>query len=129
MSLPAGDCRDACISQFTDDLDPAGFCAVTHPRARKPYRCCECGDAIQPGDEYERVVGRWEGAFSTLRSCAPCAEIRGAFCCDGWVYTALWEDAYESLFPWLTTGCLDNLTSAAAKAKLLERWRRWKGVP
>ena len=57
-----------------------------------------------------------------------CAEIRKALCCEGWSYGFLWEDAQESIFENLTSGCLTKLTTAIAKEKLLARWRAWKGL-
>jgi len=34
---------------------------------------------------------------------------------------------HDYVFPELTTGCLEKLTTAAAKQYLMERWREWKG--
>jgi hypothetical protein len=117
-----------CISGG-DDGDPAEFCHTEHPKARKAYKCCECGDVIPKGSIYERVTGKWYDAIDVYRTCAPCEEIRRALCCEGWTYTMLWEDAENSeMFEHLTTGCLEQLTTAAAKAKLLNKWREWKGL-
>ena len=124
--LQPGDCRDACISSYYDGDGPdGGFYVETTPRARKKHHCCECRDVIPIGTVHEKVVGKWEGDLATWRTCTSCAEIRKAFCCDGWLFTRLWEDAAESLFPRMTMGCLDKLTTAAAKEKLTAEWRRW----
>lgn len=42
----------------------------------------------------------------------------------------LWEDMRELAFPSLTTAsnCFTEL-SPAAKAFVLDRWRKWKGLP
>jgi hypothetical protein len=34
----------------------------------------------------------------------------------------------EDVFEELTTGCLDKLTTVAARAYLVERWQIWKGL-
>src|SRR6185295_16634414 len=121
---PCGVCIDG------GDGDMPQFLNDREVRARKSYKCCECGDVIPRGATYERTVGKWnmsDGRFKTYRTCLLCVEIRNALCCDGWTYTLLWEEA-EQIFPYLTTGCLEQLTTAAAKAKLLEKWREWKGL-
>ena len=91
-------------------------------RARKPYKCCECGDAIAIGDRYEYATGKSEGSIYSYRTCAPCAEIRAVFCCSGWLFTALWEAIREQLFPrWndiTAIDCLAKLTTQAAIDKM-----------
>lgn len=119
-----GDCG-ACIYNANEG-DLAEFSAKSEVTARKDHRCCECGDVISKGTRYERTVGKWERKVQTFKTCLPCAEIRRAFCCEGWTYGLLWEDANEEFFEHMTTGCLEQLTTAAAKAKLLARWRDWK---
>lgn len=44
-------------------------------RARKAYRCCECGDDIAVGVRYRSMFGVWEGDACTFRACLPCAEL------------------------------------------------------
>lgn len=115
-----------CISGSYDG-DLPEFLTEAIVKARKSYKCCECGDPIAIGALYERVVGKWDGELSTYRTCLPCQEIRRNLCCEGWAYTLLWEDANDSgMFEHLTTGCLEQLETAAAKAKLLSKWREWK---
>lgn len=63
--------------------------------ARKTHRCCECGEAINPGDTYERVRGCWDGSWSEFKTCAICARIR-ADMCDCWEYGTLWDDLWET---------------------------------
>ena len=49
---------------------------------------------------------------------------------ESWTYRTLWEDMRELAFPSLTTAsnCFTEL-SPAAKAFVLDRWRKWKGLP
>lgn len=89
-------------------------------------KCCECGEWIRPGDVYERVAGKWDGKMDAFSTCRPCAEIRDAFACDGYVHTDVWENIREGMFETMSTGCLEKLTTAAAKEKLLKEWREWK---
>lgn len=44
--------------------------------ARKPHRCDHCGTTIDPGQQYERIRGVWEGTPSVFKShleCRDCA--------------------------------------------------------
>lgn len=123
--LVAGDCN-ACI--WSGDYEQPDFYSSKIVKARKQHVCLECKDVIHPGFEYERVAGKWEGSMEAFKTCLVCVEIRKALCCEGWCHGLLWFDAKESMFPALTTGCLSKLTTAAAKAKLLTEWRKWKGL-
>jgi hypothetical protein len=119
---PCGICIDG------GDGDTAQFSTITHVKARKEHKCCECGDVIPKGTIHERVVGKWYDKIDTYRTCPPCEEIRRALCCDSWTFTMLWEEFNEGAAEALTTGCLDQLTTTAAKVKLLAKWREWKGL-
>lgn len=116
---------DVCVYQ--GDYDAPETHITSHPTARKPHRCCECRELIKSGQRYERVFGKWDGRIDTYLTCELCAEIRQQFCCDGWLYTSLWEGMREQAFEHLQMAgpCWEGL-SAKAKAFLLERWREWK---
>ena len=47
--------------------------------ARKSHRCCECGENIAPGEQYEDAGGLWYGAWATYRTCHLCVRIRDGF--------------------------------------------------
>jgi hypothetical protein len=124
--LAAGPCSDVCVLGY--DGDPAEFYEVTTPKARKTHGCDECGNAIQPGENYERTAANWDGVMTTYKTCLLCVEIRNKFSCSGgWMFSQVWEDLEEGLFEHLTFGCLDGL-SPAAREKVLEWWRKWKGL-
>lgn len=111
--------RFSCLCEIT-------FSSCSQPKARKAHRCCECGKAIQPGQNYERYTGKCNGALYTCATCLVCAEIRTKFHCGGsWLFETLWDDMREEVFPSLTTGCLEGL-SAIAKVVLIRRWNEWK---
>ena len=119
---------DVCIG--TDDYEQAEFYQLENRKARKPHKCYECRRAIQPGEKYEHVRAKWDGDFSTIYTCGLCAEIRTVFSCgEGYCHGSLWDDMYEIAFPALTTAseCFTEL-SATAKARVLEEWRKWKGL-
>lgn len=101
--------------------------------ARKPHRCTECGDNIEPGERYEYFYGKFDGERFSYHTCVPCVEIRAFFSCDGsWMWGSVWDDM-EHLFDDFHHGCLDpqddrEPLSARAKAKVVERWQQWKGL-
>lgn len=121
---------EVCIGQ---DVDPD--CMVTMlsdeiVTARKPHICGECMGLIQRGKYYRRYVGKWEGKIENYRTCLMCLEIRTVFTCGvSWTWGCLWEEMQESAFPELTTAtqCFREL-SPAAKAFVLDRWQKWKGL-
>ena len=124
--IQTGPCADACIYSDGGDNQPE-VCGTLIVKARKSQTCCECREAITPGTHYEIVSGKWEGEWLSFKTCLPCKEIREAFCCEGWVYGSLWEDA-QTFLEEFTTGCLEKLTTAAAKEKVTEQWRQIKGL-
>lgn len=118
---------NVCISDYAEGDRPS-FHSVKIVAARKPHRCYECRRFMSIGERYEAVSGQWGGHFARYRTCLVCAEIRDAFCCDGFTYGQLWEGAEMDLFPNIGAGCFDKLSTTAAKQMLARRWRSWKGL-
>ena len=115
---------NVCIAGY--DGDAAAFYDARMVRARKMHRCYDCGNEIAVGAMYERISGKWDQEVSSYTICALCSEIGEAFSCDGSrTFGNLWE-TIEEFFDEFTTGCLDKLTTAAAKQKVMDRWQRWK---
>jgi hypothetical protein len=56
------------------DADPIELSDAKMVRARKPHRCCECHEIIQPGEVYERHDFKFEGEFCTTATCECCVE-------------------------------------------------------
>ena len=63
------------MSVDTFDCEPAEFERQNKVRARKPHRCCACGDAIPVGDVYTVHVSKWDGQISQIRRCLRCDAI------------------------------------------------------
>ena len=120
---------DVCIG--VDSIDEAFEFSHTEMRtARKPHKCCECGEAISPGFRYEHVIGKYDGGISTYNTCHLCVEIRMVFTCGNcWYFGQLWEEMSDYGFENLTTAspCFQEL-SPEAKGFVLEQWRKWKGL-
>ena len=110
------------------DGDDSEFSSTSTVCGRKPHRCKECGRLMPRGERHEKVVGKWEGAWSQFRTCLVCVEIRGAFFSGGWQFGCLWEHIEEQLIDRFNEQCLACVDSAAAKALLQARWRAWKGL-
>lgn len=75
------------LSCECDIADVPEFHRVKFHTARKEYKCCECGGAINPGDTYEREAMKWEGDFMENIRCEPCSDLAASlsalgFCWD-----------------------------------------------
>ena len=118
---------DVCLSSDFDG--PNEFERCTTPKARKEHKCEECRKVIAKGEVYERFTAKWDGAVTTTKTCLLCAEISTVFYCNGRVLGNLWGDMADYVFDRLTVNseCFLKL-SAAAKEKVLDRWRKWKGL-
>lgn len=80
-------------------------CACDYPeyfdtfrrKARKIHTCCECGSQIDPKEEYELSVGKWQGTWAKFKTCSICAGKRidlyanPDFDCDCLAFGYLWE--------------------------------------
>src|SRR5690554_6021028 len=69
----------------------------TKPVARKVHRCGECQREIQPGEQYEKIVGIFEGQMDTYKTCLHCVAVREwlSQVCGGWLYGMVGEDLLE----------------------------------
>lgn len=123
-----GDCG-VCIGGGYGDYDtPSLYERSIVQKSRKEARCYECRRVIPIGSSYERVRGSWDGELSTVRTCLDCMHIRDGFACEGsYGHGELWSDLAD-VFGEINTGCLAKIETASAKAYLMERWRKWKGI-
>lgn len=112
------------------DGDPAEFYnASVVKRCRKPHRCDECKRTIEPGESYERIVGKWEGDFETWIFCDECREISAEFSEGARTFNVLWDEMRQN---WSEgahlQACLNRLSTAKAKAHMVVQWKKWKGL-
>ena len=116
---------DVCIG---GDYDFENVYIVTTRKARKQHKCYECNGEIQPKEQYHREVCI-DGEVVVYKVCAACYEIRLTYSCGHSFHIGtLWEDLEECFPVFRMAGeCWDKL-SATAKAKLLDKWRKWKGL-
>lgn len=128
------DC-DVCIGGDWNDVDGA-IQDIEDVTLDADHKCLECGDLLAAGTVAER--GDWsdiddeegEEAEPYYRyTCLACANIRSAYSCGQVeMYGVLWESLSEVSDDLKMAGeCWDSLT-APAKAKLLAKWREWKGL-
>lgn len=66
-------------------------------KAKRKYKCCECGETIQAGELHEYVFGVDDGPFH-FRTCADCVAIKKLFFCYGWVYTMVLDDLLNHFY-------------------------------
>lgn len=69
--------------------------------ARKQHKCDECACPIRPGDRYEYVAGKWEGAICEFKTCVRCLALRRYVMdmvpCFCWAHGNLHEDAANTI--------------------------------
>ncbi len=107
----------ACI--YDGDGDGPSVSMTRMRTARKPNKCSECRETIQPGQRYEHTSGCWDGRWSSFKTCEPCVEIRDALFCEGWTYGFIWARVGEHLNEGGSViGCIKELETVAAKEKL-----------
>jgi len=111
----------ACMIDSGEMCDPPAVFTETLVVAKKPHTCCECGDIIQPGQQYELVKGLWDGSWSKFRTCSICARIRRAYCCS-WTYGDLRADLWDALGVDYITGETDG--NEEALAVLAREWAK-----
>ncbi len=83
------------------DSSPSMHSEVWH-KAKKEHKCCECGQAIKAGQQYQRISGVWDGDFSSYKTCERCADLREALSevsCP--TYRGLSEEYFNYLDSWL----------------------------
>jgi len=58
------------------DYDPPTVYSPRISRARKEYRCEECGGKIKIGEQYENLFAIWDNSPWTLHTCERCIDLR-----------------------------------------------------
>lgn len=122
--MPCDVCIPVDIDEYVEEFQSSKVRSVV------PQRCLECRQEIPAGAEHVYESYTCAGRGFEHRLCLLCDEIRDAFYCDqGCSIGQLWEDMADYAFDQLTTAsdCFRKLT-AASKAKVLDRWREWKGL-
>jgi hypothetical protein len=77
---------------FDYSFDGPEFFTDRIVKARKAHVCGECGSEIEIGQRHEYVVGKWNGDFSTHRTCLTCVAVRDSLMSCGFAYGQVWED-------------------------------------
>lgn len=98
-------------------------------RARARHACYECGEAIEPGQEYELAGGRYDGEWRRYRFCLACSEIQKEFCENGRVFGNTWEEFRDQWSEGANLqACLNRVSTVTAKEKLRRQWMKFKGL-
>lgn len=90
------------MSECFCDYEPADFYSKATHAARKQHQCCECGRAIQAGETYEKVVGKWDGSVGVFKTCSRCTALRehiqAHVPCFCWAHGNLLSDCREEVY-------------------------------
>jgi hypothetical protein len=117
---------DVSLGEYDAD-DEGTFYSESTVTARKAHVCRECREVIVPGQQYLRVAGKWDGDVCAYKFCLPCWEIMGEFSERGRTFGITWDTFRDEWHDGANLqGCLNRLTTAAAKALMLRQWQRWK---
>jgi len=111
----------ACVL-IPDEGDTPSDIDVSTKSSPLSCKCDECYREIKIGEEYEHVYGRWDGVWSTYRTCQDCLSVRNSFFCDGYCYTMIYENLQEHINDMggsISEDCLSPLTPAA-RAKVCQ---------
>ena len=99
--------------------------------AQSQHVCTECERIINPGEEYEMVVGKWGEELCSITTCYSCLDIRERFFPNHWTYSKLFEELRESLQFYSQEKeirpCLEFLT-ARAKSDVLKLFGKVHGI-
>lgn len=90
-----------------DDLAPSVF-KEKFVKARKEYKCCECGKDISIGETYEYTFGVWEGVASSYHTCEKCADLKSSLSSLG--FCLVFEELHEAHQEYLSEYAPPKLT-------------------
>jgi hypothetical protein len=83
------------------DYEPWDFYSNRVVKARKQHKCYECRMPIVPGDRYEYVTGKCDGAIDTFRTCGKCVDLRtwvqNNVPCLCWAHGNLFSDLRDAV--------------------------------
>lgn len=83
------------------DYDPCEVYSARIAKARKPYRCEECGTGISTGEQYERAFGVSYGHTFEAFTCERCVDLRrwvkNNVPCTCWAHGNLHDDLRSSV--------------------------------
>ena len=64
-------------------------------KGRKDYRCDECLQIIEKGEQHEYIKGLWEGNFSSFRTCQTCRDMLRETGIDCYCHGQLMDELHE----------------------------------
>jgi hypothetical protein len=79
-----------------DDGEGPEFFNQKMQKAKKDYRCCECGKTIPASSIYQYTIGKWDGDMSTYRTCQTCVDVRARHCPNGYIFGCLVDHLIDS---------------------------------
>ena len=75
------------------DFEPSS----TFPKAKKNWKCGECGRVISVGEKYNCYTGKWEGRFVSERTCMDCYSVT-KYLFKGFTFGQVWDDLNDHLW-------------------------------
>jgi hypothetical protein len=103
-----------CLYMPGYDDNPPEVIIEYFPTAIKEHTCFECGRTIKKGEVYHKCKGKWEGEWSTYKTCIGCHRLRDLFC-EGWCFGGLADSIWYEFGTDITA---DNLYASEA-----DKWK------
>ena len=107
----------SCVIDPVSEFSYYEFTKTYIRKSKKTHTCNECNREISPGENYEYLVGKFDGKFYQQHTCMDCLSLRNTFFCS-WYSERLWEDFSEYLEKWWYSDSdklykIENLTKRA----------------
>lgn len=120
------------MSECFCDYEQPEFYHSEMRKARKDHPCTECGRAIEPGETYEHVRGKWDGDVGTHKTCprrmALKAWVQAHVPCFCWAHGYIREDALETA-RWYADDAPGLLFGAYRREVAIRRQRKIERAP
>jgi hypothetical protein len=110
-----------------DGAEPWDFFNEETRRARKAYRCEECGREIERGEQHQYAVGLCDGSFEAHRTCAHCVAASSWLSveCRGYLIGGVLEELTEH---WGHGSEYQSMWLARAIVGMRRKWRTRRGA-
>lgn len=107
------------------DYDPPTLYQSSMRKAKKQHKCGECYRTIEPGEQYQYVLGVWNGARGDHKTCQHCvvAQILLFDKCHGFIHQGVKEDLHEHLYEPIEW----KYTAARLIVGMRRKWKAFRG--
>jgi hypothetical protein len=124
-----------CDLDLGGDGEPIGDYEVRLGVSYEALSCTECSRPIESGVEHEIVTGDLYDDTCEFHTCMDCVHIAEGLQTNGRDHGMLWGQLEEyggedggGGFEHFNSGCMARVKTSSAKAYVLARYQKWKGL-